>query len=193
MHSYSWHAWEHSCPWHEGQCRSLFSHPRTENRRLAETSKCRCSSSFWGGGQQHGPLQPFSPQELQESQPTGCVSSYIVQLGETQALFVYNNSCTRALMLLLESPVRPSPPLQLHPWLQWKDHKEGGDHWHENHPAVQQPPSELTAHLEEVRGYGHLATGVLIRRAVPLHTTGESLPPQLFSILTWLYTGFLVI
>lgn len=52
-----------------------------------------------------------------------CQLLHSLGLGETQACFV-SHSCTRALMFPQESPVLPSP-LQLHPWLQGKEHKQG--------------------------------------------------------------------
>lgn len=125
MHFYSRLAQgRRSYPWCQEQCRALLSHHQRTNSWLRSpvvvvpppskgegSSTVCCSISLLIG-------------ELWESQPTGYVSSQVVQLGEIQALFVWNRSCTRALMFPQEPPVPPSP-LQLHPGMQHREHKKG--------------------------------------------------------------------
>lgn len=147
---------------------------------------CTCSSSFQGGGQQHRPSQPLPPQELWEKPVYCSVCSRTAQLGETQALFVCNSSCTTAPLL----PQEPSPP-QLRPWMQWRGHREGETTGIRTTTLLAISPRFVpAAHPNEARDYGHLTRAGLTG---PMSQNGGGVPPPLVSILTWLYTHFLVI
>lgn len=159
-----------------------------ENKQLAKISSCCCSSSFQGGGQQHSLLQHLSPHR----RATGKPAYWLCQLLSSPAGWNTSFVCVKQKLYQSADVSTGVPSTTITtatpPRNATQRAQKGGDEWHQNQSAVQQPHFARTAHLKWV-----LATTVLTYAELSLVKEQERLLLQLFSILTWLYTCFLVI